>query len=98
MRVSHENFELAGFLVGRLPSSDLPRLFEMVPEAQVICWVRARPGIPRVGMAPMLRDRFGVSRATAYRWLSLIESAEATVRSEALPPPDDEPRTQERSW
>lgn len=98
MRVSHENFELAGFLVGRLPSSDLPRLFEMVPEAQVICWVRARPGIPRVYMAPMLRDRFGVSRATAYRWLSLIESAEASARCEASKVAAVQVHEQERAW
>ena len=76
MRTSHEHFELAAFLVDRIPREDLPRLSELLPEAMVVCFVRARRATPRMELAYMLRDRFAVSRATAYRWLSLIERAD----------------------
>lgn len=97
MRVSHENFELAVFLVDRLPREDLPRLSELLPEARVVFYVRARRGLARPELASLVRDRFAVSRASAYRWLSLIERAnrvddEAVAETTAVPTQSQEAR------
>lgn len=56
-----------------------PDVVEMIPHMDVVVWARQQRR-PLTQCA--LSERFGVSRATAYRWLQVLRAPAAEIRPE----------------
>ena len=76
MKERLEHFSVAAFLLDRLPLEHHLELFDLLPEAAVTEWVRARSSWSRPDLAVAMTRRWRISRATAYRWLNAIEAAD----------------------